>query len=178
MSTGLWLPSAAQERERRDLANEMDAERNEALSASLLTITKHWNRILKDVDQRLELVWVGGADGADLGLGLIGQRWHVKCNIAGGADHYWAVLGEENAYREPDSRMLQDIEEQRFTSPGFFQRAARRRAKAEAERQRAEEAKREETRDELAGRIKSKLSPSINFDPGGPWKARLGEPGA
>lgn len=172
MTGALWLPPSA-EAERVEQAQVMDAERNEKLAESLLTIQRYWNRLLKDADPRLELVWVGGADGQDHGYGLIGQRWHVKCHIAGGADHFWAIVGEDNEYREPDSRVLEDIAEQRFTSPGFFARAARRRARAEAQAQRAKEAEREALREEMAGRIKAKLNPAINYDPDVKWRARV-----
>lgn len=162
--------------ERKEMAQVLDAESQDAVLEAQVHISRYWNPILKGIDQRMELVWVGGQPGQDLGQGLVGCRWHVRINRNDGADIYMPCLAPDGGYRTPDSRFLDELNERRMDSPGFMQREAGRRAKRAAEVERREEAKRAEIREELALRLKSKLAPSMNFDADRKWRNRLGEP--
>lgn len=85
-----------------------------------IQLGRYWSRLLQEFDDRLTMVFVGEnahaiavEDGASYKVdlaGIVPGRWHVRRrNDPPVADSYMPVTGPDGGYREPDSRMVDEI---------------------------------------------------------------------
>lgn len=161
-ASGLLLPDHAAQNYRRDMQVDEMVDR-----------ARGFNRLLRQIDDRLSLVWANEQADAP---GLVPGRWHVRRrNGAGVPDTYMAILGEGGSYREPDSSILRELQKRDlWTRDGM--RDLERRGDAEVRaREAAAERTRAERREEFRDRYKALDSPGVSFNVGEGFSVRAGK---
>lgn len=148
---GLVVPEwvARNERRRKVLEDQ----------ASGFNQTRYWNPLLKDIDHRLELVFVGGVDG-DV-PGVVPFRWHILRRNEAGPDTYRAVVGRDGEFRDMGSDVLEDLR-----SGDLWEERVRRdidaaTRRADASRERAKDTHREARVGEVASNLNALTRPSV-----------------
>jgi hypothetical protein len=154
----LWLPPAAN-RDLQEQRLELTAEY--LAQAQHLTVLKEWNKELKKIDERLELVWA--PEGVDL-PGLTPGRYHVIRQNPGGLPGVFVHEGDDGEFREPDSGLFQRLK----SSDLWNDRVQRDRKKREKELERAAEKRKEQERadrmEEVLDRYRHKYVTKIAVD--------------
>ena len=159
-SSGLLLPDHAAQNYRRELQVEAQLEH-----------AKGFNKLLRQIDRRLSLVWVN--ENADA-PGLVPGRWHVRRENDGAPDSYMAILGEGGSYREPDSSILRELQKRDLWRAGGMRDLERRGDAALVARQKRAAEAREEKKTEFKERYKALDSPGVLFSDVR-WSARAGK---
>lgn len=139
------------------------------LMAVLLDELAEYNRELKQIDERLELIW---APESVTNPALVPGRFHVlRRNPPPAPPGLYPLQHQDGSFREPGSWMYDWLRRNDMWND---------RAQAERERivrdlERAKQKRREQEREEIAWeidqRLRAKESPSVLFSTAAPWKA-------
>ena len=135
--------------------------------------TRYWNPLLKEIDFRLSLEFVGRVDGHE--VGVVPYRWHLVRANEKGPDTYMALtsagLGVDGEFREMADDVLQALKAGDLWDPAV-RREAEIRARRKAESQeRAKETRKEARVDDLALNIRALDSPGVSMsDTGWTWR--------
>lgn len=127
--------------------------------------TRYWNPLLREIDARLSLVWVGRVDGEE--IGVVPYRWHLVRSSEGAPDTFWAIttegLGQAGGFREMASDVLDTLRAGDLWSDSvlYDRRAATRRL--EASKERAKETRKEARVQDLALNVKALDSPGVSL---------------
>lgn len=120
---------------------------------------KHWNSLLRDIDERLSYVFVPMMD--EPPAGVIPLRWHIVRVNENGPDSYWPLIADGDGYREIGSNDLEDFKGRDLWNPAVRREIESQRRKREASKARAVETKREQRVDELTSLVNAIERPSI-----------------
>lgn len=125
--------------------------------------TRYWNPLLRLIDPRLSLVFVGRSEPEP---GVIPYRWHIIRVCESGPDTYWAItadgLGKDGAFREMGSDVLETLRAgDLWNESVIYDRQAEARRVAAA-RDRAKETRKEARVQDLALNIKALTSPGVS----------------
>jgi len=150
---------------------EREAEADGQIGRALAT-----DAMLKDLDPRLELVWIKSGATAP---GLIPSRWHIRRRNEETLDSYFPLVGPNGEYVEPNSGHLEMMRRNDLWNRDVIAEVrADRQRRADAQRKR-EEAGHEERVDTLATHLKSRINPGVSFSDARPWTNRVNKlPGA
>lgn len=134
--------------------------RRERMIDATLDAVPYWNRLLRQIDDRLSLVWVHEDARAP---GLVPARWHIRRrNDPPAPDSYMPIMLPDGGYRPMASDILDELRSRDLWRDDVARQRMEARFEEEARQaEKREQADREETVDELAGRIKAKLSPGV-----------------
>lgn len=127
--------------------------------------TRYWNPLLREIDTRLSLVWVGRVDGEE--VGVVAYRWHIVRKADDAPDTFWAIttegLGHLGGFREMGSDVLETLRTGDLWNESvvYDRRAAERRLQASKER--AKETRREARVGDLALNIKALDNPGVSL---------------
>lgn len=136
-----------------------DQKRDAQIDRSIY-LAKEFNRQLRDLDDRLELVFVKPT--ADDPV-LVPGRWHIRHVDPDGIVTYMVIAGPQGEYLEPHSGVLDELRARSlFTDQGI--RAAKERVERKnRERQREAERQAEDRKAELAERVASTIRTQVRF---------------
>lgn len=135
--------------------------------------TRYWNPLLKEIDFRLSLEFVGRVDGEE--TGVVPYRWHLVRANEKGPDTYMAIttagLGVDGEFREMADDVLQALKAGDLWDPAV-RREAEVAARRRAESKERERVTRKEARiDDLAVNIRATDSPGVSMsDTGWTWR--------
>ena len=139
----------------RDYAGEL------AALAVLTDEVKHWNRELKQVDEKLELVWA--PEGVEHPA-LVPGRFHIiEHRGLPTPPNVIPLVGENDEYREPGSWMFEMLRRGDHWSERSMRIREEKMKAAEAARERAIQREKEERATELDERVKALLNPGISM---------------
>jgi hypothetical protein len=135
--------------------------------------TRYWNPLLREIDPRLSLIFVGRVTGEE--AGVVPYRWHIVRTAEGAPDTYWAIttdgIGEHGGFREMGSDVLETLRAGDLWNESVIydrQTAARRVALS---KERAKETRKEARVDDLAINIRALRSPGVTMsDTGWTWR--------
>jgi hypothetical protein len=160
-----------------DLLLPAAVERENLIAKAELEHARHveqFNKVLRDIDPRLELVYIDQPPGVTVGPppGMVWNRWHVQITSPErDVPEFLPITGPNGEFMEPHSGVFEQLRET-YTGSSDGQRRFRLRKLEEArQREKAAEAGRAEMREELQLRMKAAFNPSINFGTRG-WTAR------
>lgn len=132
--------------------------------------------MLKDLDPRLELVWI--KEGATA-VGLIPSRWHIRRRNEETLDSYFPLVGPNDEYVEPNSGHVEMMRRGDLWNRDVVAEIQAERRRKEIARQKREQAGRDERVDTLATHLKSRINPGVSFSDARPWTNRVNKlPGA
>lgn len=160
--SGLLLPAAV-ERENLIAKAELDHARH----------VEQFNRVLRDIDPRLELVYVSQPPGVtvDAPPGMVWNRWHVQITSPErDVPEFLPITGPEGEFMEPHSGVFDQLRETYTGSSDGRRRFRLRKLEEARQKERAAENSRVEMREELQLRMKAAFNPSIAFGGRG-WTA-------
>ena len=127
--------------------------------------TRYWNPLLREIDFRLSLEFVGRVDGQE--VGVVPYRWHIVRANEKGPDTYMAIttggLGVDGDFREMADDVLLKLRAGDLWDPVVRREAevvARRRAES---KERAKETRKEARVDDLAINIRAMDSPGVSM---------------
>lgn len=130
----------------------------------------YWNRELKQIDERLELVWID--ERAPRRPGMIPARWAVRRDNSdrGAPDSYMSIIDRDGSYRPMGSDIIEEIKSRDTWNSSvahqiFVENERRKEREAERDRERFHEG----MRDELAINLKAKIAPSTLVNTSVPW---------
>lgn len=154
-ASGLVIPSHVAQNMERDTAVDRQ-----------LAIWKVYERLARDVDSRLSLVWVRDDVPAGAIYGdMVPGRWHFRRDNTdqGAPDTYIPITREDGGFREP---VAADID--RLRDMDLWRPEVKRRVKEGQERQRVAKEKetaerREARRADAHQNLKSLISPGVSF---------------
>lgn len=132
--------------------------------------------MLKDLDPRLELVWVGQHATSP---GLVPSRWHIRRRNEQTLDSYFPLVGPDDSYVEPNSGHIEMMRRNDLWSRDVVGELQAERRRKEEARRKHEQAGHEERVDTLATHLKSRINPGVSFSDARPWTNRINKlPGA
>jgi hypothetical protein len=135
---------------------QQEAETRNQITA--LAELREWNRKLKEIDERLELVWAPESVTAP---GLTPGRFHVLRHNPGAPTAILVHETPEGGFLEPNSYLLEKLQ----SSDLWDDRVKRDREKRSKALSRAAEKEREAEResrlDEITGRLKARNNPGV-----------------
>src|SRR5690606_25972222 len=111
------------------------------------------------LDPKLSVGWVDERAPTNL-PGIVPGRWHVVRRIDDGPDHYMAIVTPDGGYREPDSGVVFELQQQDLWNARARHDRERRIEEQRIAKERERERDREERVDELAARLKAKRDPN------------------
>lgn len=157
----MWLPPE------HELEAWVNAEADRfADRARCLEMVREFNSELRRIDRGLELVWIATPsnwpEDADPPLGIVFDRWHVVKDNGSRAQDYMPILGVDGSYREPDSRVFEQLKASDMFNDANRARARKRQAQAAADRQRKRDQLRGEVRQEFMERLQSASRVSVS----------------
>lgn len=163
----LWTPQSAAVRESRAQA---DAERQAFAEymRGLLPETRRMNKELRRIDPYLELVFVGDR-APDDDPAVVPGRWHVVRHNPGAPDTWMAVVGENNAYAEPTSRIFDKLAEENMWNASHLERKRKREARRAAERERDKERLRASSAEEFNEHLAAATRTQVSMNTDVPW---------
>lgn len=162
----LWLPSS------REL--QARVAQQEALLKQMLSDhsrMEEWNRELKQIDERLELV---RAQPNAQAPGLKPGFWHVLRHVPGGPPFLMPVEDEDGNFKEPDSSLFNRLKEWDCWDDRVMRDREKRQRKLEEAADKRKRTERREMAEEIIDRYKAANSPGISFARTGPWTYRAG----
>lgn len=125
-----------------------------------------YDRLAKDLDHRLSLVWVrDDVDPDSIYGGMVPGRWHWhRDNSESGVpDTYEPLLAEDGGFREPGSGDIERLRSSDLWNPDVARRYRTARARAQEEKDRESARKREGRRGEGRLALKALESPGVLF---------------
>jgi hypothetical protein len=158
--TGIVLPEWVARNERR---RRMLEDRSSGLGQ-----TRYWNPLLREIDPRLELIFIGATDEAD---GTVPMRWHLRRRNETGPDSYWALVGPDGEFREMGSDVLEDFKGRDLWDSRVRKDLDDDRRRKLTSKERGRETRKEGRVDELAVNIRALDSPGVSFSDTA-WSAR------
>lgn len=164
----LYLPQSAV---RKLKADQEQYSADVVAGLALRNTMDRWNRELKQIDDRLELV---RAQEKTTVPGLRPGYWHVlRVNPAPSPPSLIALEGEGGEFREPGSWMFEMLRAADLWRDDVARDRARRKSELEVVQRRARERERAELREELADRWKARTNPGVSMAGTG-WRYRAG----
>lgn len=136
--SGLLLPADA-------AAEEVNAALAEIARCDT-ELAVHWTAELKRIDPSLSVEWVPEQAVEFDNPG----RWHVRKQIPGDFDEWWPLLGENGAYREPGSWLLEALTASDMWNPRVHRDKQEARERHRQAKVRAREREAEQRQDEMA----------------------------
>lgn len=156
---GLYVPEHVQ----ADMEREAMADKH--IARGLL-----FDSYLKQIDSRLELVWVKERATAP---GLVPGRWHIRRLNDETLDTYIPLVGPNGEYTEPHSGHLEALKRGDLWNRNVVAELRKEREASERATQKAKQEVSEERIDTMATHIKSRLNPSVSFSDARPWTNRI-----
>jgi hypothetical protein len=136
---------------------------------------RYWNTHLRDIDERLKLVFV--SEGAPPQADMVPGRWHVMRDNSdrGAPDTFWAITTKNGSYREMGSDVLDWLRSIDTWNPRVSDQilADLKRKRDEKERDRLRQ--QEDRIDEIALGVKALTSPSVLVNTDIPFSAKAGK---
>ena len=126
--------------------------------------------MLKDLDPRLELVWVNEHAQAP---GLLPARWHIRRRNDETLDSYIPLTGPNGEYVEPNSGHVEMMRRNDLWGRNVREELERQREAKRRRQEKREAEMRAENVDVLATHIKSRLNPGVSFSNARPWTNRV-----
>lgn len=165
--SSLWTPHSAQARATRA---QQDAERQAFVEymRGLLPETRRINRELHDIDPYLELVFVGER-APDDDPAIVPGRWHVVRHNPDAPDTWLPVVGENDSYAEPTSRIFERLAEGNMWNSSHLERKRKREARRAAERERDKERNRVAMAEELNEHLAAASRTQVSLNTDTPW---------
>jgi ElaB/YqjD/DUF883 family membrane-anchored ribosome-binding protein len=162
----LWTPPAVS-RELEQVAVEGNAQLAGAVS-HLKGRLDYWNRELRKIDARLEMVWF---DESAKGIpGVVPCRYHlIRRNDAPSP---WSVIPVQNSkgeYVEPDSGVFEMLLRDDMWSESAEQERRKARSRAEAAKAREREREAEERQQEIFERVQAARRAFVSMSRDSPW---------
>jgi hypothetical protein len=124
-------------------------ERDEAVETQL-GLARQFNRELKKISSRLDLVWVN--ERADAIYGWIPGRWHIRVRGSETVDTYRPIVTETGGYREPSLYDLEALKRDDLQNPrsGAWERLDPDGEQMKKDTERSRRLAAEQRRDEIA----------------------------
>ena len=117
-----------------------------------------FRRLLKDIDSRLDLIWVKEGTRAF----PKGERWYIRRHNDYGMDNYWLVEDEHEDFCVPDIRHLRRLQEYDTAAhPDVWQKFVKRRLDKQLRAEKAMEEKSLEFRTKLGERLAHEFDAQI-----------------
>lgn len=162
----LWTPQSAE----RQARAQVDAER-EAFAEymrGLLPETRRMNEELRRIDPYLELVFVGER-APDDDPAIVPGRWHVVRHNPDAPDTWMPVVGENDGYAEPTSRIFDKLAVENMWNASHLERKRKREARRAAERERDKERNRALKAQEFNERHAAATRTQVSMNTDVPW---------
>lgn len=146
---------------------EREAEADAHMGAALAV-----DAMLKDLNHRLELVWVGERATSP---GLIPCRWHVRRRDrdTGAMDAYFPITGPEGEYVEPTARVVDMMRRNDMWKRDVVGDLRKERDRVERAQAAIRAEQRAENVDTFAGHAKALINPGVSFSDARPWTNRV-----
>lgn len=162
----LWTPPAVS-RELEQVAVQGNAEIAGAVS-HLKGRLDYWNRELRKIDARLEMVWF---DESAKGIpGVVPCRYHIIRR--NDAPSPWSVIPVQDSqgnYVEPDSGVFEMLLRDDMWSETAERERRKARSRAEAAKARERERETEERQQEILERVQAARRAFVSMDRSSPW---------
>lgn len=149
--------------------------RRDRLVEETLEAIPYWNRLLRDLDERLSLVWVNDrltrVEARRIAPEMVPGRWHVRRRNDGAKDSYMPVTTPDGGYRPMGNDILDELRSKDLwrgdVAARYHGARYREERQTEADRQR----RRDERVDGMATAIKAVDSPGVLFSDVS-WRSR------
>lgn len=165
---GLWTPPSVS----RDLAAEAEQDAASVrLAAALRGQLDWWNRELKLIDQRLEMVWFD--EGVDI-VGVVPNRYHViRWNDAPAPPSLIPVVGPEGEFVEPNSALFDKLRAGDMWNGEARREQEKRQRRAEDARNRQMAREAEERQAEILERWIAATRTQVSMSSDTPWTQNM-----
>jgi hypothetical protein len=144
-----------------------NVEREKAVDEQL-ELARYWNRLLKEIDEQLSLVWVH--EESPPYPGIQPGRWHIKRRVPGSVDIYIPITGPSGEYMEPHSGILEELQRRDLWGREGLHAIRKQQARQALERERNRERQLEEINQEFRERVAAYTRPSILFSGDVRWR--------
>lgn len=132
--------------------------------------TRYWNPLLREIDPRLQLVFIGNVEGEI--VGVVPWRWHICRVNETGPDSYWPLTTKDGGVREMGSVDLEDFKGRDLWNPTIRHELATMRRRRQEAKTRAEALRSEQRVHEIASNLNALNRPSAVFNTDMPWTNR------
>lgn len=175
----LWVPRQVKEKlvaERQELDADTDLLVDHEVHRRM-EAAERFDVELRRIDPYLRLRYIrkppGWPDDVESPEpGIVLDRWHVIRYNPDAPPTFMAITTPDGGYRDPDSGVLEDLSRADAWSTRSLDRAAKRRARVAAEKQRDNDRHREALKDELVERVRAANHAQVSLASG--WTNRAG----
>jgi hypothetical protein len=152
-------------------------ERENLIARAELEHARHvreFTRLLKDIDPRLELVFINRPPGVEVDppAGMVWDRYHVQIKEpTRDIPDFIPITGPNGEFMEPHSGVFEQLKEQWLGDEAGRERFRARRLEQARQKEKAAEESRRELREDIQDRLRSLFDTSVHFGGRG-WTAQ------
>lgn len=165
--SNLWVPPKLS-RQMQDVAAQDAA--HVRLAAALRGQLEFWNRELKLIDERLEMVWFD--ENVDI-QGVVPCRYHLLRHEPGAPVTIIPITGPEGEFIEPNSAVFDKLREGDLWNTEARRDRQKKQERLIERKRKQEEREREERQQEILERWQAATQTRVSFNRSAPWSQNM-----